>query len=275
MFENIIELVGEKNGPTSIVLAGVHGDEKCGMEAFKKILSRLRIERGRVLFGYGNPRAIETNKRFTEANLNRMFKDDDLLSKNDKESYEYTRAQFLKKYLDQADVLLDIHASYTPGSKPFIICESNANNIAKCLPFDLVVSGFDKLEPGGTDYYMNSTGKIGICAECGYLGDPRSTRTAEKSINAFLKARGHIAGSTHIYSQSSIQMRTIYITKTGCFQLSKEFFDFEEIAIGQIIGTDDDQSVVADWDGVIVFARNQQKIGEEAFLLGAYNKKQA
>jgi len=167
-------LNGEKEGPRSIILAGVHGNERCGVEALQNLLPTLKINRGTVWFAYGNPRAIQKNVRYTEANLNRMFKPDKELTKEEKNSYEYERAQFLKTYLDKADVLLDVHSSFTQGAKPFVLCENNALEVAKNLPFDLMVSGFDEVEPGGTDYYMNKAGKIGICAECGYLGNPIS-----------------------------------------------------------------------------------------------------
>src|SRR3989338_915503 len=133
MFEECIQVHGKGDGPTSIILAGIHGNETCGIEAVTKILPSLEIDRGRVLIGYGNPRAIEKNVRFTEANLNRMFKDDDLFSEDDKGSYEYKRAQFLKSYLDKADALLDVHASFTPNAKPFIICETNAKGVVEYL----------------------------------------------------------------------------------------------------------------------------------------------
>lgn len=268
MSDEITQLLGKEDGPTSIILAGVHGDEKCGVEAIKKILPNLQIEKGRVSIGFGNPQAIEVNKRFMDINLNRMFKNDDLISKNEKESYEYRRAQFLKSYLNQADALLDIHASHTPNSKPFIICEPNAKEVVKYLPVDLIVSGFDRLEPGGTDYYMNSIGKIGICVECGYLGDTQSAQTAEESIQVFLKARGHMEGEKISREKSYIQMTDIYLTKTDSFVLSKLFDDFETVARNQIIGTDGGKDVKAGKDGVILFARNRQQIGDEAFLLG-------
>lgn len=267
MFEEIIRLEGAKRGLTSIILAGVHGNEKCGVEALSKIPPNLKIKSGLVLFGYGNPRAIEMNQRFIETNLNRMFKRDGLLSKNEKASYEYKRAQFLKKYLKQADALLDIHASSTPNSRPFIICEANAQGITKYLPADFVVSGFDNVECG-TDYYMNSIGKIGICIECGYLGDPKSTQMAEESIFAFLKARGHITNGLIPRDQSYARIYEKYYAKTADFTLSKLFDDFEEIAKGQIIGTDGDKDVQAEKDSIILFASNQKQIGGEAFLLG-------
>jgi len=268
MFEEIIQLIGEENGPVSIILAGVHGDEKCGVEVLKKIIPNLKIEKGRVLFGYGNPRAIKEDKRFVEENLNRMFKKDDLLSEKEKESYEYKRAQFLKKYLNQADALLDIHASFVPNSKPFIICEANAKETTKYLPINLVVYGFDKVEPGGTDYYMNSIGKIGICVECGYLDNFESRKVAEESIFAFLEARGHIKNNVKSRKQSYVQMCDLYITKTNSFILSKQFSDFEEITEGQIIGMDGKNEVRAEKASVILFAGNRSQSGEEAFLLG-------
>jgi len=268
MYEEIIQLVGEKKGPTSIVLAGVHGNEKCGVEAFKNVLPSLKIESGKVLFIYGNPRAIESNQRFTEANLNRMFKDDNLLSEKEKNSYEYKRVQFLKTYLNQADALLDIHASNTLDSNPFIICEPNAKGIVKYLPIDRVVSGFDKIEPGGTDYYMNNLGKIGICVECGYLGNPKSVRIAEESIFSFLMARGHITNDITPKKQSHMHMYNLYLTKTNNFILSKLFDDFENISKGQILGVDGTTEIRAEKDGIILFARNRNKTGDEAFLFG-------
>jgi len=268
MLEEITQLIGKEDGPISIILAGIHGDEKCGVEALKKVLLNLEIKRGRVLFGYGNPRAIDANQRFIEFNLNRMFKSDDLLLKNKRESYEYERAQFLKNYLNQADALLDLHASRTPSSKPFVICEVNAKGIVEYLPIDLVVSGFDKVEPGGTDYYMNSIGKIGICIECGYLGNPESAQIAEESIFAFLKAREHIKNDVSPKKQSYVRMYDLYMTKTNNFTLSKPFDDFEEISQGQIIGIDGEKEVRVEKESIILFARNRKQIGNEAFLIG-------
>ncbi len=268
MFEKIVQIKGEEIGSTSIILAGVHGDERCGIEAVRAILPNLAIERGVVLFGYGNPRAIEANRRCMEANLNRMFQSDAALSRDEKKSYEYERAQVLKIHLNQADALLDLHASRTSKSKPFIICEANAKGVSEYLPPDLVVAGFDAVEPGGTDYYMNSIEKIGICVECGYAGDSRSVEIAKESIFAFLKARDHIKNDLSPKRQSRIRMYDLYKTKTNRFVLSKQFDDFEEVSKGQVIGMDGDEAVRAEKESVILFARNRDRSGEEAFLLG-------
>jgi succinylglutamate desuccinylase len=266
--EEIIEIKGKEDGPTSIILAGTHGDETGGIKALEKMIPLLKIEKGRVLAGYGNPKAIERNVRFTEANLNRMYKPDEFFSKKEKESYEYGRAQFLKKYLDQADALLDLHASFVPQSRAFIICEANAHDIVKHFPFDLVVSGFDAGQPGGTDYYMNKIGGIGICVECGYLGNALSAQTAEQTILDFLAARGHIKADLKTCRQSAINMTNLYFTKTDDFKLAKEFEDFEKVSKGQLIGTDGGEEVRSSKDGIILFARDMNVKGEESFFLG-------
>lgn len=267
MFEDIREIIGQKSGPTSIILAGIHGNEKRSIEALMEILStELALEKGRLFIGYGNPEAIQKNVRFTEVNLNRMFRKD--ITINEKNSYEYRRAQFLKTYLDKSDVLLDMHVSATKNSVPFVICEPNAQDIVKYFPVGISVSGFDILEPGGTDYYMNSLGKIGICAECGFLDDPKSKDKAIEIIKAFLVACGHIEGSPSVFKQREVKMCSLYRTKTDSFKLSKNFGDFEKVVIGQTIGFDGDTEIKADTGGVILFARNRSKIGDEAFLLG-------
>lgn len=268
MVEEFTQLNGKEKGTTSVVLVGVHGDETCGVEALENILPTLEIERGTVLFGYGNPRAIVAKKRFMEVNLNRMFKNDRLLSKNEKDSYEYNRAQFLKKYLNTADALLDIHASSIPHSKTFVICEANAGEIVKYFPIDLVVSGFDKVEPGGTDYYMNSIGKVGICLECGYLKDPQSVKVAEENIFAFLKARGHITSNLVSQQQSYVRMFEKHYAKTDKFTLSKPFENFEVLQENQVIGIDGQEEVKTTKRCHILFAHNGTKVGDEIFLLG-------
>ena len=267
MFEKIIQLQGKLEGPVSIILAGVHGNERCGIEAMEKILPNLTIERGKVFFGYGNPRAIEKNVRFTEANLNRMFADD-MVSEIDKKSYEYQRAQFLKKYLDQADVLLDLHASSVPKARAFAICESNAKDIVKYLPVNLVASGFDNIEVGGTDGYMNSIGKIGICLECGYLGGKESEKIAEEGLLAFLKARKHLSGNSKEEKQTHIHIFRMCKSKTNNFRLSKQFENFEKIEKDQLIGIDGQKEIRAPKESYILFAHDSSSIGNEIFLLG-------
>jgi len=214
-----------------------------------------------------NPLAIERNVRQVDVNLNRMFKPKELLSKSESESYEYRLAKTLKKQLQKADVLLDIHGSRTPDSVPFAIAESNAAALVKFLPVNIVVSGFDEFEPGGTDYFMNNIGKVGICIECGYNEDEQSFKIAEEALFTFLAARGHLGQEMVARQQKNFRLFSLYLTKTN-FKRFKTFSDFEAVSENQVLGIDGNTEVVAEGNGVILFAnRDIECPSEEAFLL--------
>ncbi len=263
------EIRGQLDGPTSIVLVGTHGWEMSGVHAADRVFTAdLTLARGRVLFGYGNPRAVLAGVRGTEADLNRMFKPDEDLTDEQKRSYEYERAQELKVYLRQSDVLLDVHDTKNPQGIPFIICEPNGYAVARYLPADKIVSGFDEIEPGGTDYWMNQNGKIGICIECGPREEATTIDRAEDAMRKFLGAQEHIDMElTTREGQERSRLFMIYITNIN-FTRTKPYADFEPIAKGQIIGTDGGENVVAEQNAIILFAHSDStKPGEDPFLL--------
>lgn len=266
----VVEILGKEPGGTSMILVGVHGNETCGPLAMDYLLPGLKIEKGRVLVAYANPNAILRGVRSTEQNLNRLFRPVNQLSVQELRSYEFQRAQYLKTYLNQCDALLDVHASSNPDSREFVICERNARKITDVLPIQTIVYGFDDVEPGGTDYYMNSIGKIGICVECGIIGSDKALDTALESILNFLTTREHISGKLARSKKERIQMYELYLTKTKKFRLVKSLADFTEVEAGQIIGHDGSLAVTADRKCIILFAHDRDKVGEEAFLLGEY-----
>jgi succinylglutamate desuccinylase/ribosomal protein S18 acetylase RimI-like enzyme len=279
--DSIIKIDSGINGPTLAIFAGVHGDEVCGVEAFQKIIPEIKITKGVVYFVYANLNAIKENVRFTESNLNRCFgKDDDLHIQAVKGSYERERALELMLILDKCDALLDIHASTNVNSTPFIICEPHSFDIAKILPgFPIRSYGWDIIEKGGTDYYMNNVKTLsgdngnGICIECGYLGDPAGQKRAENGLLAFLKYFDVIDEDISLIenkNQREINAYKIHITKND-FTKSREFADFELLKNGDLIGIDGDEDILAENNNVIIFPTNKTTSGEEAFILGVEN----
>lgn len=260
---------GVESGRVSTITVGVHGNETPGPNALGLVLPELRLDAGRVYFGYGNPRALRKGVRSVGPNLNRMFLSDEELSEEERGSYEYGRAQKMKRYLDKSEVLLDIHGTKNPVSSPFVICEPNGYEIVSQLPYDLVASGFDEFEPGGTDYYMNMQGKIGICAEAGYNLAPDSVDRARDTMFAFLRARGHLEGETIRRIQRHVAIYSMYRTKTPDFSLEKILDNFAEVPAGQVIGYDGGIEVAAEKPSLVLFADTlrHEKVDSEAFLL--------
>lgn len=257
--ETFFRIEGAEPGATSVILVGVHGDEKFGVEAMKSLLP-IEIQRGRLIVMVGNPRAVEADTRFIDFDLNRSFY-------FEPRGYEAERMQEIKKVLDEADVLLDIHGSFVPSTQAFAICEPNGYAIVRQLPVSRVVSGFDTFQPGGTDYYMNKRGAVGICVECGYLKDPKATELARNIISAFLVAQKHIDGEMLEYKQEYGSLEGMYITKTD-FSLAREYADFETISAGDIVGHDGANPIEAPIDGFILFPKERNGSGQEGFVYG-------
>lgn len=250
-------------------MAGVHGNETCGLRAFENILPKLSIQRGSVTFLYGNPRAIAVGRRFVEANLNRVFRDDADLTSAERDSYEYRRSRELMPFLASADALLDIHSSGTPEAIPFAVSEERSLCIAEKLSVPLISSGWDTIQPGGTDYFVNKNDGMGLCIECGFHEDPAAIVRAEQAIFAFLVRMGAIDDALSLPASSQRRVEIFYLYKTQKnFQPRRPFRDFEKVSKGTIIGMDGGIEITAPEDCLVIFVRAREREGEEGFILG-------
>ncbi|MEK6895303.1 MAG: succinylglutamate desuccinylase/aspartoacylase family protein [Nanoarchaeota archaeon] len=263
----VFEKQGTKEGKNLVVLVGVHGNEVCGVKAADLLLPKLKIIYGKVTFIYANLEAIKQNKRFVEQNLNRCFIDEQ--SFEIKQSLEGKTAKEISPYLDRADALLDIHASLTKDSIPFVICDESNIKVAKILNPEKIVCNIDKFHPGSTDGYMNLQNKPGFCFECGYSNDPNTQNIAEKAIIKFLEYYGVIEKKANALATNPpiIKIIDLYQNKHGSFKTNKYFRDFEEIKYRTLIGLDGDKKVYVNKDKVVLFVRDRKNIGEECFLI--------
>ena len=264
---NVKEIKGKKPGKTIVILAGVHGDETCGVRAFDFLIPRIKIDAGKVFFIYANLKAIKQNKRFVEKNLNRCFFKEQL--QEIKNSLEGKTAREIMPYLDQADVMLDIHASFTDGSIPFVICDELNIQEAHIFEAEKIVCNIDPFEPGSTDYYMNLQKKAAFCFECGYLGDFKTNEIAQKAIFDFLIYYNCIPGSNSSQKKSSIiKIVGLYKNKYGPFILSRYFKDFEMIKTKTLIGFDGEKKIYGEKGNIVLFARDRETLNDECFLIG-------
>ncbi|HLC70311.1 MAG TPA: hypothetical protein VJH75_04720, partial [Patescibacteria group bacterium] len=129
--------------------------------------------------------------------------------------------------------------------------------------------GWDSIEPGGTDYFMNTRGERGICVECGYNLDPEAPKRAIQSIKIFLSVMGltdePIPAPTQ--NQQTLRAYFIYHTKND-FVPVRTFADFEELKTGEVIGTDGSEKIFAPVEkNVIIFCRKREEANQEAFIL--------
>jgi len=268
----VFEIFGKKVGKKAVILAGVHGNESFGIKVIEKIMPKLKIKNGKVTFIIANLEAIKQNKRCIDKNLNRCFFKSQPFEIA--KSLEGKTAKEIIPYLDKADYLLDIHATFAHNSIPFVICEKQSFDFAQCLPFNIISRGWDNVHPGSTDYYMNLQNKIGICIECGRYDDIRNFKVAEKSVTAFLQKAKIIDGTPKIFEdQDFIDVISIYKNKNQRFKKSREFNDFEILKQRTLIGLDGNEKVYANKGDIILFVMDTKNPQEECFLIAKQTNK--
>jgi len=264
--QTIYEIKGQLKGPTVTIMGGIHGNEFCGVEAIQSLVSDLKIKRGKLNLIIANPLAIEKDVRAVNVNMNRIFLDE--IDSQIKDTYEYQRSLEIRKFLDDSDILLDIHSS-GPDSQPFVITEQNGIKYIQNLNFELVLTGIDAFHPGSTDGYMYNNGKVGICIECGYMRDKNSSNVAIQAVIDFLIGLDMLDGE-NLKSRKSKQIfasKLIYKSQTNDFKLVKKFTDFDFVPQGTVIGFDGGKPISFEKDYYILFSVNQFQKNQECFLL--------
>lgn len=260
-------------GPSVVLMAGVHGDEPCGLDAFRELIPDVDIEKGKLTFLLGNRKAIEAGTREYQENLNRIFQPDKNLTDAQKQTYEYKRSREMMPVLAEADISLDLHSSSTSETEPFVICEPHSNDIATYLPANIVVSGFDELHPTGTDAYVNQQGGKGICLECGNHTDASAKKVAIEAVKNLLHMLGMQKRESVSQSRTQKILHAIQAYKTKEeFKQARPFADFEDVSSDTLIGYDGDTPLCANTDGVAIFVKEIQTPGKQAFMIAEYAK---
>ena len=90
-----------------LVIGGLHGNEPLGLEVCAK-LEKLNLPQVDVL--YGNPEAINQNRRYIDEDLNRCFPGDA------SGSLEQSRAAEIMKQAAGYDIVIDFHNTHCPNN---------------------------------------------------------------------------------------------------------------------------------------------------------------
>ncbi len=186
-------LVESHRPGTSLALSfGVHGDERAPIEAGLLVVSELEsgalsLERGRLALVLGNPRAAEGRTRWSAGgvDLNRCFQRPVIEREPalyEPASYEQERAREIARALAElcTEVLVDFHCTVEPGRRflmhhPSVEDEAH-RRVAELCAADVVLTD-PELRFGGVslDEWLSTAGRVGICYETGWMGDPANT----------------------------------------------------------------------------------------------------
>lgn len=161
--------------PEFTITGSIHGDEPAGKKAIEDIIEQDLEFQCPVQFIIVNEEALEENKRFLEADLNRSFPGDRGSSKHE----ERLAAELLEKIGDSK--VLDIHTTHS-FDRPFANTKSFEDPEMKMIEASNVDYTVKFEEDSGilTDY------ATGIVVEAGHQGTEKAVENAVDVIKNFL-----------------------------------------------------------------------------------------
>ncbi len=195
-------LKSDRPGAKVMVQALTHGNEICGAIALDALLRDLPpLACGQLTLSFGNVQAYERfdendpyRSRCIDEDMNRVWADDQLFGARD--SVELRRARELQPYVDEAELLLDIHSMGEP-CRPLMVCgrlDKNADYARELgMPADLLIdtghpSGLRMVERGG--YGDPASPKRALLIECGQHWERDAADVAWDALLRFLALSG-------------------------------------------------------------------------------------
>ncbi|MBA4178304.1 MAG: succinylglutamate desuccinylase [Leptothrix sp. (in: Bacteria)] len=192
-------------GPKVMVQALTHGNEICGAIALDWLLRQVqqgwRPLRGQLTLAFAN---VDAYARFDPANpfasrcvdedLNRVWADETLFGPRD--SVELRRARLLRPFVDDAELLLDIH-SMSEACRPLMVCGTVDKNAAYArrlgVPADLLVdtghaAGLRMVDRGA--FADPASPRLALLIECGQHWEAATAEVAIDALARFLGLTG-------------------------------------------------------------------------------------
>ena len=215
-------------GPNVLVQALTHGNEICGALALQWLFDQaFAPQAGRLTLVFANVAAFARfdpanphRSRYVDEDLNRVWADEVLFGPRD--SVELRRARELQPFIDEAEVLLDIHSMHEP-CRPIMVCgtvDKNARYARRLgVPADLLIdtghpAGLRMIERGG--FGDPNADRHALLIECGQHWARSSRDVAIDTVVRFLGLTGLADAAwvaRHTLVQPPAQQRLVRVTE--------------------------------------------------------------
>ncbi|WP_439027344.1 succinylglutamate desuccinylase [Haloarchaeobius sp. DT45] len=179
----LVEQLGEGE-PELAVVAGIHGDEPCGVRAVERLVDEQPSVRRPVKLVVANEEALAQGVRYLETDMNRTFPGDP-----DADTHEGRLAAAVQAEVDDC-LAFSIHSTRS-HAEPFAVYDEMTQYVTEVIP-RLPVAAV--VETGDSVDGRLTTSVDVIEVEAGLQGTEAAAENADRLTRAFLTATGALPG---------------------------------------------------------------------------------
>ncbi len=289
-------IVGTAPGATSIIVAGMHGNEPAGLQAARRVLDRLRATsvalRGELLVLAGNVAALRRGVRYQRKDLNRVWSTAQVAAvralpehardEEDREQLGLLAAIEAARARARGPIhLADCHTSSATGV-PFVIFGDTPTQRRFVLSLRIpILLGLEEQVSGVLSQHYTEHGLVTYAVEGGGHEDPRSVDALEavmwqtlattEQIDAALpevaraaalleERRGGLPRVIEVVSRRAIVPEDRFVMEPG-------FRNIDHAREGQLLARDVRGEIRAPHDGLVVMPL-YQGLGSDGYFWG-------
>lgn len=290
VIDRVIGTYGTTNsGPVFFVIGGMHGNEASGVEAAHIVLNQLRSNavhlRGELHCLAGNVQALQTNVRFVDTDLNRMWADD--FVDNQIEAAENKERQEIVEYVHSVvDAnfshvwALDLHTT-SGDTSPFVTIDDALPNraFAQCAGAPIIL-GIEEHVHGSILEYFNERGATVMGFEGGQHVSQESVRNHVQVIYSAL-CYANFTSYRELHEAGIDCVEPVFPAKGQYFEIihrhaidpnqesfvmNEGFQSFQPVRKGQLVASNAGQNVEIERTGFLLMPL-YQKLGSEGYFL--------
>jgi predicted deacylase len=283
-----------KPGPNVMVQALTHGNEFSGALALDYLFKqKIAPVKGRLVLAFANFAAFARfdfadpdRSRYIDEDYNRVWADDVLGGSRD--SHELRRARELRRFVDAADYLLDLHTMTEP-CRPIMVCgmlDKGAEFARKVgVPEDLLIdtghpAGLRMRDRGG--FGDPNSPKNALLIEAGQHWEKNAVDVAIDTTLRFLKVTGVVEPAwvdARLRLTPAARQRVVRVTqpitaRSANFRFSQPYKGLEVIEkAGTVLATDGDQVWRTPYDDCVLVMPSTAHVkpGNTMVRLGRYD----
>ena len=295
---------GHSDGPMLLCIGAIHGNEPAGIEAIKKLIEMLNAEpdknpdfhyAGNFIGVIGNIKALESNHRYIDKDLNRLLdpttikevqnKKPDERNAEEKELLELTATiiELLDQYKPEKLVVLDLHTTSAKGGIFALPSEfADSIEIAKHLHAPVIRGFIGGIK--GTSLHYFTTANIGIPTtavvfEAGQHENPHSEDRCIAAIINCMRTIGCVKESdvesrhdeilqefSRYLPPVSFLSAAYKISPEEEFSMQPGYVNFQLIEEGELLAYNKYGEIRAPMEGRILMPLYQNK-GEDGFFI--------